>query len=103
MFELIKSGCLAFSSVPGVARDPLKKLNPEPELLFKLLDRWREEARRAGHAVRRICVAFEAGRDGFWLARLLGQRGIEAHVIHPTSIPVKRDHRPGQTDPPGPG
>ncbi len=25
-------------------------------------------------------------------------RGIEAHVIHPTSIPVKRDHRRAKTD-----
>jgi transposase len=28
------------------------------------------------------------GRDGFWLARWLRARGIEAYVIHPTSIPV---------------
>ncbi len=38
------------------------------------------------------------GRDGFWLARWLQARGIEAHVIHPTSIPVKRDHRRAKTD-----
>src|SRR5437879_5972761 len=43
-------------------------------------------------------VAFEAGRDGFWLARWLLARGIEAYVIHPTSIPVKRDHRRAKTD-----
>jgi transposase len=48
--------------------------------------------------VRRVCVAFEAGRDGFWLARLLRQHDIEAYVIHPTSIPVKRDHRRAKTD-----
>jgi transposase len=46
----------------------------------------------------RVCVAFEAGRDGFWLARLLRQHDIEAYVIHPTSIPVKRDHRRAKTD-----
>src|ERR1700723_1058384 len=83
---------------PGLARDPLKKLAPEPEQLFKLIDRWREESRKAGRVVRRVCVAFEAGRDGFWLARLLRQHDIEAHVIHPTSIPVKRDHRRAKTD-----
>jgi transposase len=33
-------------------------------------------------------VAYEAGRDGFWLARWLRGRGIEAHVIHPTSVAV---------------
>ncbi len=39
-----------------------------------------------------------SGRDGFWLARLLRQHDIEAYVIHPTSIPVKRDHRRAKTD-----
>src|SRR5271157_502128 len=43
-------------------------------------------------------VAFEAGRDGFWLARCLRNRGIEAYVIHPTSIPVPREHRRAKTD-----
>jgi transposase len=43
-------------------------------------------------------VAFEAGRDGFWLARWLRARQIEAHVIHPTSIPVSREHRRAKTD-----
>jgi len=27
----------------------------------------------------------KAGRDGFWLARWLEARGVEAHVIHPSS------------------
>src|SRR5438445_9767378 len=34
--------------------------------LLKLLHRWREEAEQAGHKIKRIAVAFEAGRDGFW-------------------------------------
>src|SRR6266404_4684700 len=41
----------------------------------------------------RIAVAFEAGRDGFWLARWLRARGIEAHVIHASSVAVSREHR----------
>src|SRR5271167_4725735 len=98
VIELSQSSWLAAARAPGVARDPLKKLKPDPEQLFKLIDRWREESRRAGRVVRRVCVAFEAGRDGFWLARLLRQHAIEAYVIHPTSIPVKRDHRRAKTD-----
>ena len=43
-------------------------------------------------------MAFEAGRDGFWLARWLRARAIEAYVIHPTSIPVSREHRRAKTD-----
>ena len=36
--------------------------------------------------------------DGFWLARWLRARGIETHVIHPTSIAVSREHRRAKTD-----
>ena len=43
-------------------------------------------------------MAYEAGRDGFWLARWLRGRGIEAHVIHPTSVAVSREHRRAKTD-----
>jgi transposase len=50
--------------------------------LLKLLNRCREEAEKVGHKIERIAVAFEAGRDGFRLARWLRARGIEAHVIH---------------------
>src|SRR5580692_6433812 len=98
VIEMSQSSWLVAARAPGLARDPLKKLPPDPEQLFKLIDRWREESRRAGRVVRRVCVAFEAGRDGFWLARLLAQHEIEVHVIHPTSIPVKRDHRRAKTD-----
>ena len=50
--------------------------------VLRLLHRWREEAAKAGRRITRVVVAFEAGRDGFWLARWLGNRGIEAYVIH---------------------
>src|ERR1700733_10686631 len=48
--------------------------------------------------ITRMAVAFEAGRDGFWLARWLGARVIEAYVIHPTSVAVPREHRRAKTD-----
>jgi transposase len=41
---------------------------------------------------------YEAGRDGFWLARWLRAREIEAYVIHPSSVPVSREHRRAKTD-----
>ena len=56
------------------------------------------EAEKAGHKIERIAVAFEAGRDGFWLARWLRARGIEAHVIHASSVAVSREHRRAKTD-----
>jgi len=36
---------------------------------------------KAGGRIKRIVVAFEADQDGFWLARWLQARGIEAYVI----------------------
>jgi transposase len=51
--------------VPGIERDPVKKLVPDEEALLKLLHRWRDEAVKAGRKITRMMVAFEAGRDGF--------------------------------------
>ena len=43
---------------------------------------------QTGREIKRVVVAYEAGRDGFWLARWLRTRGVEAYVIHPASIAV---------------
>ena len=98
VIEMSQSSWLVAGVVPGVDRHPLKKLEPDEEGLLRLLRRWQDEAARAGRTIRRIAVAFEAGRDGFWLARWLRARGIEAYVIHPASIPVSREHRRAKTD-----
>ena len=84
--------------VPGVDRQPLKKLDPDENALLRLLLRWRGEAEGRGASVERTVVAFEAGRDGFWLARWLRSRGIEAHVLHSSSVAVSREHRRAKTD-----
>ena len=64
--------------VPGVNRSPLQKLDPDPAVLLARLHRCRDEAIQAGRTITRIAVAYEAGRDGFWLARWLRARGIES-------------------------
>ena len=81
VIEMSQSSWLVAGIVPGVERQPLKKLAADEIALLKLLHRWREEAEKAGRRIERIAVAFEAGRDGFWLARWLKARSIEAHVI----------------------
>src|SRR5450432_3667043 len=98
VIEMSLSSWLVAGIVPGVERSPLKKLAVDESALLKLLHRWREEAAKAGHRVKRIAVAFEAGRDGFWLARWLSARDIEAHVIHASSVAVSREHRRAKTD-----
>ena len=96
--EMGQASWLVAGIVPGLDRYPLKKLGPDRDALLHLLQRWREEAAKAGHAINRIAVAYEAGRDGFWLARWLRSQSIEVYVIHPSSVPVSREHRRAKTD-----
>ena len=96
--EMGQSKWLVAAVVPGIKRQPLKKLDADQESLLKLLHRWRKEAELAGHPIKRVVVAYEAGRDGFWLARWLRMHDVEAYVIHPTSIAVSREHRRAKTD-----
>src|SRR4051794_32377242 len=96
--ELSQASWLVAGIVPAVERQPLKKIEADEAALLRLLGRWTDEATRAGRGITRVCVAFEAGRDGFWLARWLRARGVEAPVIHPSSVAVSREHRRAKTN-----
>jgi transposase len=98
VIEMGQSSWLVAGVVPGIERQPLKKLTPDQVGLLQLLHRWRTEAAQAGRTIKRIAVAYEAGRDGFWLARWLRAHEIETYVIHPSSVPVSREHRRAKTD-----
>jgi transposase len=98
VIEMSQTKWLVAAMVPGVARQPLKKIDADPEALFQLLCRWRGEATEAGNSVTRMVAAYEAGRDGFWLARWLRARDFEAYVIHASSVAVSREHRRAKTD-----
>src|SRR5436189_4616814 len=79
VIEMGQSNWLVAGIVPGVDRQPLKRLTTDQDALLQLLHRWRKEATQAGRTIKRIAVAYEAGRDGFWLARWLRAREIEAY------------------------
>jgi len=96
--ELSEASWLVAGMIPGIERQPVKKQEPDPVALLRLLERWRLEAIKAGKTIGQIALAFEAGRDGFWLARWLQARDIAAHVIHSTSVAVSREHRRAKTD-----
>jgi len=98
VIEMSLSSWLIAGIVPGVERQPLKKLDPDADALLKLLHRWQREAVQTGRSIKRIVVAYEAGRDGFWLARWLRSHGIDAYVIHASSVAVSREHRRAKTD-----
>lgn len=85
--------------VPGVARRPRQRLAVKDVAgLLRSIEQWRAEAGRAGRRIDRVVLTYEAGRDGFWIARALVAAGIEVHVMHPASIPVERCGRRAKTD-----
>jgi transposase len=45
-----------------------------------------------------VACCFEAGRDGFWLHRLLTAHGVAAYVLEPTRLLVNRRARRAKTD-----
>lgn len=45
-----------------------------------------------------LCTCYEAGRDGYWIHRMLTEVGIENHVLDPASIEVPRRKRHKKTD-----
>src|SRR5919205_995097 len=68
------------------------------EGLLALIERIRTQAERALGAPVRVASCHEAGRDGFWLHRLLRKAGIENRVIDPSSLLVDRRARRAKTD-----
>ena len=57
VIEMSQSKWLAAAVIPGVNRQPLKKLDTNADALHKLLHRWRNEASQAGRQIKRIAVA----------------------------------------------
>jgi hypothetical protein len=92
--ELSARSWLVGAQVAGVPRQCRQKLAPSAAALLEHLGRLRRRAEGAG---KRVVLAYEAGRDGFWLARWLIGRGIEVYVIQPSSVPVDRRARRAKT------
>src|SRR5260370_37394060 len=84
--ELSQSSWLVGGVLPGIERQPCKKLEPSPEQLLALLHRWRDEAVRAGRTVTPVAAAFVAGRGGFLVAAWLAGRGVAADGGPPLGV-----------------
>lgn len=54
--------------------------------------------RRSAKDSEQLLVCYEAGYDGFWLARSLTLRGIDCRVLDPASLQVNRRARRAKTD-----
>jgi len=66
--------------------------------LLALLDRLRLRAEQRCRRPVAVVVMQEAGRDGFWVHRLLEAHGVQSHVVDPSSIAVNRRSRRAKTD-----
>jgi transposase len=96
--DLSRSSWVAAVHAPHADKISRHKLTPGAEGLLALLGRVREQAERALGTPVRVVSCYEAGRDGFWLHRVLCGAGIENRVIDPTSLLVDRRARRVRTD-----
>ncbi|MDO9714756.1 IS110 family transposase, partial [Paracraurococcus sp. LOR1-02] len=90
---------LAAARLPGAEKLRLHRIEggDTAGLLALLTDLGKQASTRLGRAVGVTCC-FEAGRDGFWLHRLLTAHSVAAYVLEPTSILVNRRARRAKTD-----
>jgi hypothetical protein len=82
VIELSLSSWLVAGIVPGVERQPLKKLKTDENALLALLNRWRDEAVRSGHKIWRIRCSRDTATLDAWITcasmpRALSQRASQ--------------------------
>jgi transposase len=97
--ELSVSSWLVAARLPGIEKSRLHRLDggDTAALLKTIADLRTQASVKLGKAAEVACC-FEAGRDGFWLHRLLTAHGISAYMLEPTSILVNRRARRAKTD-----
>jgi transposase len=77
--ELSKKTWVVAILAPGKVQPSLHRFagGSLAELVMKL---------RAASAGKRVLICYEAGYDGFWLARALASEGLECRVLDPASF-----------------
>lgn len=86
-------------SAPGTDKASVHKISARNvDRLLDLLAHQRASAERRAARELDIVVCYEAGYDGFWLARLLKARRIRTIVFDPASFPRPRRGRLAKTD-----
>ena len=97
--ELSAASWLVAVQIPWAEKSRVHRMErgDTTALLTLLRDVGQQASTRLGRAVDVACC-FEAGRDGFWLHRMLTSHGVAAYVLEPTSILVNRRARRAKTD-----
>ena len=85
--------------LPGIDKSRLHRLEGgDTAALLKTIADLRSKASANLGCTVDVACCFEAGRDGFWLHRLLTAHGIAAYVLEPASILVNHRARRAKTD-----
>lgn len=87
---------LAFAT--GMAQPPRQRTIPARDVAALRQEIAAAKERFALPPDTRVASCYEAGRDGFWLHRLLTADGVENQVVDSSSIAVERRGRRAKTD-----
>lgn len=97
--ELSTSVWLVGTRLPGAAKSRMHRIKAgDTAALLTLIDELRARPVKAMGQAADLACCFEAGRDGFWLHRLLSGHCVPTYVVEPTSILVNRRARRAKTD-----
>lgn len=97
--ELSKKSWLLAIQFPGRDNPSLHPIKGgDAEGLIAKLDGARQRLAKASGQVPKLTLCYEAGYDGFWLARFLELRGVDCRVMDPASLQVDRRARRVKTD-----
>jgi transposase len=97
--ELSASSWVIAYRLPANEKAKLRRLEAgDNDGLLAFIASLRSQLRSSDDAEVLVVSCFEAGRDGFWLHRLLSAHGVINHVVEPTSILVTRGARRAKTD-----
>src|ERR1700691_5205036 len=97
--ELSVSSWFVAVRLPGSEKSRLHRVEGgDTTALLALIRDLRSRAETKLRHAADVACCFEAGRDGFWLHRLLAAQGVIAYVLEPTSILVNRRARRAKTD-----
>ena len=97
--ELSFSSWLVAARLTGAKKSRLHRIEGgDTGALLALIAELRSRALTQLGGAADVACCFEAGRDGFWLYRLLTAHGILVYVLEPTSILVNRRSRRAKTD-----
>ncbi len=98
-FELSGTGWLVALHAPDADKVERHRLSAGvASEVLGLIARIKARVKRRLGTTPRVACCYEAGRDGFWLHRVLEAEGIASHVMDPTSLQVDRRARRAKTD-----